>query len=405
VTLPGGGEKIRVLHIITRLILGGAQQNTVITASRLNAARYDVTLVSGPQTGSEGELISEAVRRGVRLRIFGSLVREIHPWKDLLAVMGLYRLMRGQRFSIVHTHSSKAGILGRIAARMARVPIVVHTVHGWGFHDHMSKPRRWLLVTLERWVAAMCNSLVVVSSLLKETGLRSGIGSCDQYSTIYSGIDLSEFDASKIETIQKRLELSIPPEAAVVGTVGRLSPQKNPMDLLIAARKVIREVPGVRFVIVGDGPLRGRVEDTIQSLGISQNVLLTGLRRDVPAIMATFDLFVLSSLWEGLPRVLPQAMAAGKPVVCTDVDGNAEAVVHGVNGLLVPPRNPESLADAILRLLKNPDLARKMGSEGRMMAAKYSSDKMVSDIETLYERLLAEAGSRVAEGSAACVSW
>jgi glycosyltransferase involved in cell wall biosynthesis len=400
VKFPEGVERAKVLHVITRLILGGAQQNTMITASRLDAERFDVTLVSGPQTGSEGELIGEVTRRGIRLRILGNLVREISPWKDLAALVALYRLMRSQAFSVVHTHSSKAGILGRVAAKLAGVPVIVHTVHGWGFHDRMRAPQRWLFVQLERWTAAMSDALIVVSSVLKETGLREGIGSPDQYVTIYSGIELAEFDRPGLDGAVKRAELGIPAGVPVVGTVGRLSSQKNPEDLLIAARRVIQRMPDVRFLIVGDGPLRGRVEELTRAMGISGNVLLTGIRHDVPELMASLDVFVLSSLWEGLPRVIPQAMAAGKPVVCTNVGGNAEAVRHGVNGLLVHPKDPDALADAILQLLGNPGLARQMGVEGRRRVAIFSADKMLEDIEVLYERLLAEEPGRAVARSA-----
>lgn len=388
--VPWGRERTKVLHIITRLIIGGAQQNTMITASQLDSRKFDVMLVSGPQTGSEGSLIGEVTRRGVKLQILQELVREISPFKDLAALLKLYRLMRSQAFSIVHTHSSKAGILGRIAAKMAGVPVIVHTVHGWSFHDRMRAPRRWLFVTLERWMAAMSDALVVVSSVLEEMGLREGIGRPGQYVTIYSGIDLTEFDQSASERDQKRRELGIPAGVPVIGTIGRLSPQKSPEDFLAAARKVIQQMPEVRFLIVGDGPLRGRVEESIRATGISDKVLLTGIRHDVPGLMASLDVFVLSSLWEGLPRVIPQAMAAGRPVVCTNVDGNAEAVLDGVNGLLVPARDTDALADAILQLLRDPGLARQMGLEGQRRVTKFSAQKMLEDIEMLYQNLLFE---------------
>ena len=395
-----GSEKTKVLHVITRLILGGAQQNTMITASRLDPKKFDVTLVSGPQTGSEGEIIGEVRRRGVRLHILRDLIREIGPWRDLVALVKLVRLMRSEAFSIVHTHSSKAGIIGRAAAKMAGVPVIVHTVHGWGFHERMWAPRRWLFVRLERWAAAISDKLIVVASVLKETGLRDGIGRQDQYVTIYSGIDLGEFDRSGFDTAAMKKELGLPAGVPVVGTVGRLSSQKNPEDLLAAALKVVRQMPEVRFMIVGDGPLRGRVEESIRAMGISGNVLLTGIRHDVPELMAVLDVFVLSSLWEGLPRVIPQAMAAGKPVVCTNVDGNAEAVTHGVTGLLVPPKDPDALADALLQLLQNPGLAARMGHEGRRRAAIFSAEKMVKDIEGLYHSLLNDRAAQAVAGGA-----
>ena len=397
--IPRGEERTKVLHIITRLILGGAQQNTMITASQLDSAKFDVTLVSGPQTGSEGEIIGEVERRGVRLHILRELVREINPLRDLVTLVKLYRMVRGQAFVIVHTHSSKAGILGRAAAKLAGVPVIIHTVHGWGFHDRMGGLQRWLLVQVERWAATISDKLIVVSSVLKDTGLRDGIGRPEQYVTIYSGIDLLEFDRPSLDVAKKKSELGLPTGVPVVGTVGRLSSQKNPEGLLLAAQKVIQRMPEARFLIVGDGPLRSRVEESIRAMGISGNVVLTGIRHDIPELMAILDLFVLSSLWEGLPRVLPQAMAAGKPVVCTNVDGNMEAILNGVNGLLVPPRDADALAHAILQLLRNPELARKMGLEGRKRVTSFSASKMVEDIEMLYRRLLSERQGCTAVGS------
>jgi glycosyltransferase involved in cell wall biosynthesis len=264
----------------------------------------------------------------------------------------------------------------------------------------MAPPQRRLFVQLERWTAAMSSALVVVSSVLKETGLREGIGVPEQYATIYSGIELAEFGRPGLDGAAKRAELGIPAGVPVVGTVGRLSSQKNPEDLLIAARTVIQRMPDVRLLIVGDGPLRARVEESARIMGISGNVLFTGIRHDVPDLMASLDVFVLSSLWEGLPRVIPQAMAAGKPVVCTNVDGNAEAVRDGVNGLLVRPKDPDALADAILQLLRNPGLARQMGVEGRKRVAMFSADRMMEDIEVLYQKLLTKVSGRAVTGSA-----
>ncbi|RLC71029.1 MAG: glycosyltransferase family 1 protein [Chloroflexi bacterium] len=381
---------VKVLHIITRLIVGGAQENTMLTAVLLDPSRCAVDVVSGPQTGSEGSLIEEFRTRDIPLTIEPALVREINPLKDLLALFRLTRFIRRGRYTIVHTHSSKAGILGRWAAYLAGTPIIVHTVHGWGHHDRQSPLVRRSYILLERVTQRITDKLIVVSPRNIEKGLADGIGTPEKYITIRSGIELDRFRRPSRSREDVRAELGIPVDSAVVGTVTRLSPQKAPLDFLDAAAHVAAQQPNVHFVIVGDGPLRADVEAQVVTLKLTERIHLTGLRRDVPDLLHSFDIFALSSLWEGLPRVLPQAMAAGLPIVATAVDGNAEAVTDGVNGLLTPPGDPQAMAAALLRLLDNPSLHRKMGEAGRTRADEFGARKMVSDIAALYEKLLAE---------------
>jgi glycosyltransferase involved in cell wall biosynthesis len=247
-----------------------------------------------------------------------------------------------------------------------------------------------MFVALEQITARITDKLIVVSPLNTEKGLADHIATPDKYVTIRSGIDLDRFGNPGRPRHEVRRELGIPSNVPVVGTVTRLSDQKAPLDFVAAAGTVAERRPDVHFVVVGDGPLRDDVEAEIAARHLSGSIHVTGLRRDVPDLMHSFDVFALSSLWEGLPRVLPQAMAAGLPIVATAVDGNAEAVTDGVNGFLTPPADPEAFADALLRLLDDPELAREFGEAGLEMVGEFGARKMVQDIEALYQELLAQ---------------
>jgi glycosyltransferase involved in cell wall biosynthesis len=302
----------------------------------------------------------------------------------------MVRLIRSGRYDIVHTHSSKAGILGRWAAYLAGAPVIVHTVHGWGHHDRQHPLVRRLYIVLEQLTQRITARLIVVSPRNIQKGLADGIAAPEKYVTIRSGIDVGRFRQPSRPRDVIRDELGVPRGAPVVGTVTRLSPQKAPLDFISGAAQVAARRGDVHFVLVGDGPLRPAVEARLAELGLAERVHLTGLRRDIPDLMHSFDVFALTSLWEGLPRVLPQAMVTGLPVVATAVDGNAEVVADGVNGYLTPPGDPGAMATALLELLENPALSRSMGDAGRARAGEFDVRRMVSDIAALYRVLLAK---------------
>ena len=383
----GPGARLKVCHVITRLIVGGAQENTVLSCALLDRVKYDTLLVTGPQTGSEGELHSEACGHGVRLVILASLVREVSPLKDLLAVVALWRLLRRERPHVVHTHSSKAGVLGRVAAWLARTPIVIHTIHGWPFHDCTLPFVRWLWVTTERVAARCTDRLIVVTPRDRDKGLGAEIGSPLQYVVIRSGVDVTPYLDGASHRAAVRHALGIPEVAPVFGSVTRLSPQKDPRTLLAAAALVIRQVPDAYCVIVGDGPLRGELEHLAHEFGAGSRVLFTGIRRDIPALLSAFDVFVLSSLWEGLPRVIPQAMAASLPIVASGVDGVAEVLEDGVSGLLVPPRTVHNMADRIICLLTDRDLAQNLAKNAGARLHEFDLRLMIAQLEALYDEL------------------
>lgn len=377
-----------VLHAITRLIVGGAQETVLHIAEMLDPARYRVEVICGPQTGSEGSLIEVFHDRGVPLSIEPALVRQIAPLKDLLALIRLTYFIRQGNYAIVHTNSSKAGIVGRLAARLAGTPVIVHTVHGWSFHEHMSPLVRWTYILLERLAARFTDALIVVARPDIDKGLRAGIGRPEQYHLIRSAIPLDEFNPASVDRAAVRRELGLPLDAPVLGNVGRFSAQKNPLDWVRVAGRVARARPDCRFLLVGDGPLRPQVEAALAEEGIAAQTVLTGLRRDVPRMLAAMDVFLLTSLWEGLPRVIPQAMAMQVPVVANRADGTAEAVQHGETGYLVEPGDVESAAAYCLELLNDPARRSEMGQRGRARAlAEFDVRQMVAQIAALYEEL------------------
>jgi glycosyltransferase involved in cell wall biosynthesis len=387
---PAAGPQppVKMCHVITRLIVGGAQENTLLTCALLDRARYAPLLVSGPQTGPEGDLRGEAARLAVPTRIVSTLVRQPAPPRDLASALRLWRLFARERPVIVHTHSSKAGIVGRLAARWARVPVVVHTVHGWGFHARTPPVRRATYVGLERLAARWTDRLVVVSERDREKGLREAIGSQGQYVLIRSGIDLAPYRDAARHRATIRESLGIPPAAFVLGAVTRLAPQKDPLTLVRAAADVLRRRPDTYLLLVGDGPLRGELERLAASLGVLGRVRLTGIRRDVPALMGAFDVFLLTSLWEGLPRVIPQAMAAGVPIVATGVDGIGEAVEDGVTGLLAPPGSPARLAERVLEIVTAPERGRALALRASARTGEFELATMLRRLDALYTELL-----------------
>jgi glycosyltransferase involved in cell wall biosynthesis len=330
------------------------------------------------------------------VRVLPNLVREINPWRDALALLQLARLLRRDRFDVVHTHSSKAGILGRAAAKLARVPHVVHTVHGWGFHDRMHPRLKQMYVVLERMLEPSTSALVSVSNKTTRIGLEEGIGSPPDYRLIRSGIPLGRFSPDRGRGAEIRRRLGIAADDIVVGSVGRLSPQKNPHDFVSVAELLSRGRTGLRFVYVGDGPMRGEVEGAIESAGLSDRVLLLGVRDDVPDLLRAVDIFILTSLWEGLPRVVLQALATGVPVVAYDTAGIKEAVREGANGHLVAPGDVDGMVSKLGPLVDDPELRDRLSANAAGgFEASFTEETMIRDLEDLYAGLTEPGGGRV----------
>jgi glycosyltransferase involved in cell wall biosynthesis len=382
-------RRLKVLHIVTRLDLGGAQQNTLYTVEHLDSARYEAVLVCG----SGGLLDAEALalsRRDppVRVRFIDDLVREANPVRDLAALFQLERVIAEERPDVVHTHSSKAGILGRAAARLAGVPAVVHTFHGFGFHDRMRPPVRAFYVALERAAARWADRLVFVSKANMDVARREGLGRPEAWELIRSGVRLTGLPA-RVDREAKRAELGVRLHKPLVVGVGNLKPQKNAEDFLAVAEEALRRVPEASFVFVGDGPLRARLEARALAKGLSAKVRFVGWRRDVPELLAAADVFLLTSLWEGLPRALVEAMRTGLPCACYAVDGVNDLLVDGVNGFAVPAGDRARLVEGVARLLSEPDLRRRLGdAAAASVGPEFDIDQMVRRQETLLEGLV-----------------
>jgi glycosyltransferase involved in cell wall biosynthesis len=385
------GRPLRVLHVITRLIVGGAQENTLLTAIGQGRLGMEVTLLAGPDPGPEGDLHLAARKGGVTLHILPRLVRPIRPLNDVVALLQIYRFIKRGGYDVVHTHSSKAGILGRIAARLAGVETIVHTLHGLAFHPYQAAWKNALYIRLKRSVAPLSDLIIGVSQKTIDGALAAGIGRPQQYVKVFSGMELQPFleIGSRMTAAEARRRLSIPEGAPVVGKIARLFPLKGHDAFLQAAARIAAEEPECRFLVVGDGILRRELEERARKLGIGERTLFAGLVApgEVASYIQAMDVVVHTSLREGIARVIPQAGAVGKPVVTYDLDGAPEVVEDGVSGFLVPPGDVESVARKTLELLRDPSLREEMGSRGRSFAAAhYPADRMVDAVNAVYAR-------------------
>jgi glycosyltransferase involved in cell wall biosynthesis len=348
--------KPRLHHVITRLIAGGAQENTILSCQAL-LDRYEILLVTGPPEGLEGSLIEDARRRGIAVRVLDELVRPVSPGRDLAAFQRLRGLFESERPDIVHTHSSKAGILGRAAAWCAKVPVVVHTNHGLPFYGEQSLPVRALYWGLEKAATRVTDAVVCVGEEMRRQSIAARLGPAGLFEVIYSGIETEAF----LDAGSSRACLSIPEGVPVVGVVSRMARHKGHRYLVEAAP------PGVHLLFVGDGEERGSLERQVAARGLRATFAGHVPPEAVPELIAAMDVLVHPSLWEGLPRAAVQALLVGRPVVAFDCDGAREVVVDGVTGRLVPPKSVEGLRGAIQDLLGRPDQGRSLGLAGRAL--------------------------------------
>lgn len=383
---------MRIVHIITRMIVGGAQENTRFNCLDL-VRDYgdDVTLITGPSLGAEGSLLDKYQDPDLKTILVPELIRSIRPWTDLRAARILQKHLTQLRPDVVHTHSAKAGILGRSVAWKLKIPCVVHTVHGAPFHPYQAWPVRKFYQICERWAARRCHRLISVADAMTDLLVEAKIAERSKFVTIYSGMDIEPFLNADQNRLQLRKDLGIRPEDIVVGKIARLFHLKGHQYLLACAQRVVQADPRIRFLLVGDGILRESLEKEIASMGLQNHFIFTGLvpPHEIPDLIGAMDMLMHVSLREGLARALPQALLAGKPVISYDIDGAKEVVIEDQTGILLPPKSIQPLGDAILKLANDADLRTRLGLQGRLLCQeRFGHQSMTKQIRRLYQQIL-----------------
>lgn len=385
-------HRVKVLHVITRLE-AGAGGNTLVSALGMDAGRYDVWIAAG---GGRGPLWEHADQAGIRTVRIPEFRREISPARDAAVLIRLVRLIRAERFAIVHLHEAKAGFLGRLAAALCGTPVTVMTLHGrdpwWRtaagtdteLRDLMPN-RLWLYSALERMARPLTDAFVAVAPTVARDAVQARVAAPGRTDVAASAVDLGAIPYDRDPSV--RAELGIPLEPPVVGMVGRLDRQKDPLAFIRMAAQVAELRPGTRFVVTGSGELEPDMRQLARSLRVE--ILFTGFRQDAARVASAFDVFVVSSLYEGVGRSVTEAMASGRPVVATAVDGVVDVVIHGATGLLAAPRDPEGLATRVVWLLDHPRAAARMGGQARaLVRTLFAPERMCAVLDEIYSALL-----------------
>jgi glycosyltransferase involved in cell wall biosynthesis len=379
---------MRISHVITRLIIGGAQENTISTVLGLaKIPGVSVDLISGPTTGPEGSLVS-SLPPGM-LTILPELVRPVHPWADYRAYLKLTRLFQDTRPRIVHTHSGKAGVIGRLAARRAGVPTIIHTIHGPSFGAFQGILSNFLFTNAERLAGRATTHFISVADAMTRQYLEAGIGRPQQYTRVFSGFALQPYLEARND-VELRARLGIGPRDFVVGSIARLFKLKGHDDILNVAGEICRQCPDLKFLWVGGGPWRERLEARIRNLGLADRFVFTGLvpPSEVHRYVGIMDALAHLSRREGLPRALPQALAAGKPVVAYDCDGAREVCLEGQTGFLVAVNDTATLSSRLVELCRNASLRHRLGEAGReFVRTNFSEQTMVDAIWRVYRQV------------------
>ena len=387
---------MRVTHIITRLVIGGAQENTLATIRGLRQKPgLEVKLISGPTLGPEGSLESEA--RNIfshdenDFALVPELVRPVHPLNDFIALRQLEKLLRGQKPDLVHTHSGKAGILGRLAAKRAGVPVIIHHIHGPSFGPFQGAPANFIFTAAEKYAARVTDHFFCSAAAMTKLYLAAGIGRPDQFTRIFSGFNLEPFlNAANDPALRQQLGLAA--DHFVIGKIARIFKLKGHADLLAAFAKIVPQLTHARLLFVGDGSLRGEMEQQARALGLGERVVFTGLVSpgEVARYVGIMDCLAHFSHREALSRALPQALAAGKPVVAYDFDGADEVCLENETGFIVRTGDTDTAAQRLLQLARDPALREQFGQRGRrFVRGNFTVEKMVNDQYAVYQKLTA----------------
>jgi glycosyltransferase involved in cell wall biosynthesis len=373
------------------MIIGGAQENTLLTCRGLiDEFGDDVLLITGPSLGPEGSLLEQARAAGVPLKMIPALRREIHPLRDWQAYRAIKQALRDFQPEVVHTHSAKGGMLGRLAASRLKIPVIVHTVHGAPFHPYQGRAARTLFRTCERYAARRCHALVSVADAMTDLMVDAGVAPRDKFATIYSGMDIEPFLHARDNRDAVRRELGYSDQHIVVAKVARLFHLKGHQYLLEAAPRIVEQDRNIRFLLIGDGILKTRLQQQIADLGLNDYFRFTGLvpPERVPALVGASDIVAHLSLREGLARVLPQALLTGAAVVSYDIDGAREVVRTGETGFLLPPRSIDPLVAAVDELVRDPALRHQLADQGRKECqVRFDAGVMVRQLRDLYVQL------------------
>jgi glycosyltransferase involved in cell wall biosynthesis len=382
---------VRVLHLITRLTLGGSSENTIASCVALNRAGYDCTLATSFRE-SDAASLADARRRGCRVVDVPAMGREVAPLADLTALAQLVRLIRRERPAVVHTHTSKAGFVGRLAAVVAGAPAVIHQPHGHIFYGYYGPRRNSVFTALERRAARWTDRIITLTDRGATEHLAHGIGRAEQYVTVPSGVPTAELRAAAPTRDEARARLGLDVDAIVIVGLGRLMPIKG-FDLLVRALPiVVSQVPSACVLLVGEGAERAHLERIAASLGVAGCLRLTGQTTDVAPYLAAADVVAVPSRNEGMGRVIVEAMALGRPVVATAVGGIPDVVTDGECGRLIEPEDVDALAAALIEFGRDPALRRKLGEAATQRSESFSTAVSRQKLLAVYAALLREKG-------------
>lgn len=386
-------EKRRLAFVLKSSDLGGVQKYVLELCRRLDRSVYQIEVVASPG----GPLIETLEQMGIAVQIVDIPRYKISAWADFRATMKLIRLFKERKYHIVHPQNSKPGAMGRFAAWRAKVPIIIFTYHGVPFHDHIAAWKRWIYCAVDRWLARHCTTkLIGVAHHVKETIVRRRVAPPELVEVVWNGLDEPERPPTEEERAQAKRDLGVTDDLPTVAFIARMMPQKNPESYVRAVAECHRRGVKAQYLLIGDGKLRAPCEALAKSLGLTEDKLrFLGERKNIPKLLPGVDVYVLPSLWEGLPFALLEAMQAAVPIVCGDTPGNDEVVIDGESGRRVPPLDAEKMAEAIAELIEKPDWARQMGMAGYERQREHFTFKnMVAQTSEIYDKLWQERMGR-----------